>query len=103
MPWWRTTGGFDRLRFYFRSLFSHKTEYFILYEIFPISLKVLSFPRLTEKNRSEKQAVCFSILASFFRGPKNRATVFRTAFLRKAGKTVIFKDKNDGGLFFIFF
>jgi hypothetical protein len=39
----------------------------------------------------------------FFRGPKNRVTVFRTVFLRKMGKAVIFKEKQcDTPLFFFF-
>ena len=70
----------------------------IFHSLSNISLKILSFPRLTEKNRSEKQTVCFFggrktdrlffAFGLFFRGPKNRVTVFRTVFHRKTGKTV---------------
>jgi hypothetical protein len=38
----------------------------------------------------------------FFRGLENRASVFRTVFLRKTGKTVIFKDLNDDTPLFFF-
>ena len=45
----------------------------------------------------------FSGNRPFFRGPENRATVFRTVFLRKTGKTVIFKVKKDDTPLFFFF
>jgi hypothetical protein len=112
MLWWRTTSGFDRLRFLFSLSFFPQDGKFLFLFFSEYILKKLSPPRPHEKKQAGK-------LGDAFRQPKKYRIVFRfwpfppplvekallgfsAGFFPQDGKTNGFQDKNDDRLFFIF-
>jgi hypothetical protein len=61
-------------------------------EYFPVNI-ILSFPRLTEENRSEKQTAFFSILVSFFGSRKTDTVLFCLFFVQARRENLWFQGQ----------